>query len=113
MGQYGIKWNTPAAIAEQAKDANAVLHNTEYLMDQMKTHFPSLLPTRSNNLSNTIYFKSPGNQIIKKYSLATMHLETNGEKQDFAHVVIMPHVNQNVLSEFLTDLEENKTITIG
>ncbi|MCK5705466.1 MAG: hypothetical protein KAI29_30160, partial [Cyclobacteriaceae bacterium] len=106
-------FSTPAAIARQAKDAQAVLHNTEYLMDQMKTHFAHLLPTRSSKLSNTIYFKNPGKQIVEKYSLATMHMEANGEKQDFAHVVVMPHVTQNVLSEFLTDLEENNTITIG
>lgn len=106
-------FSTSAAMAKQAEDAYAILNNTDYLMDQMQTHFPGHCPSRANKLSNTIYFKNPGEKIVKKYSLATMSLNVNGGYQDFAHVVIMPHANQKVLSEFLTDLEENNTITIG
>ena len=106
-------FSTSAAMALQAEDAHNILHNTTYLMDQMQTHFPNLHPSRSNMLSNTIFFNNPGTQIVKKYSLATMHLELEGGYRDFAHVVIMPHVNKNVLSEFLTDLEDDIGMTVG
>ncbi|NOR69231.1 MAG: hypothetical protein GQ532_05975 [Methylomarinum sp.] len=45
--------------------------------------------------------------IIKKYSLATMHLNINHNKQDYAHVVMMPHVDRNVLTQFLNDLDQD------
>jgi NifB/MoaA-like Fe-S oxidoreductase len=38
-----------------------------------------------------------------------MHLEINHEKQAYAHVVVMPHANRNVLTEFLTDLDKDAT----
>ncbi|MDD1633778.1 MAG: histidine decarboxylase, partial [Methylococcaceae bacterium] len=59
------------------------------------------------DLSNTIFFRKPSDQIVKKYSLATMHLDINHEKQDYAHVVVMPHANRKVLTEFLTDLNKD------
>jgi hypothetical protein len=82
-----------------------MLKNAAYLVDQMRMHFPQLSAMRANQLSNTIYFKNPGDAIVKKYSLATMHLEVAGQSQDFAHVVVMPHVTREVLTEFLSDLE--------
>jgi histidine decarboxylase len=54
-----------------------------------------------------VYFKKPSDWIVKKYSLATMQLEINQKKQDYAHVVVMPHVTQDVLTEFLTDIEKD------
>ncbi len=106
-------FSTPSELERQAEDAQAVLRNTAYLMNQLQTHFPELDPTISNPLSNTIYFKKPGDWIINKYSLATMQLEQEGTNQDFAHVVVMPHVSREVLSEFLTDLRGDKSEAIG
>ena len=100
-------FSTPSSIAKQVEDASSMLENTDYLLEQMRTHSPYLLPTRANDLSNTTYFKKPSNWIVEKYSLATMHLEINGKKQDYAHVVVMPHATQNVLNEFLTDLQKD------
>jgi len=34
-------------------------------------------------------------------------LEINHQKQDYAHVVVMPHANREVLTEFLTDLDKD------
>lgn len=106
-------FSTPDAMELQAEDTQAVFHNTAYLMDQLQTHLPDLFPTQSNKLSNTIYFKKPCDQVVHKYSLATMQLELNGRSQDFAHVVVMPHVTRKVLSEFLQDLEADKASTLG
>jgi len=106
-------FSSSLAMSKQAKDAQNVLKHTSELMDQLQTHFLSLEPVRSSSLSNTIFFKRPGNQIVNKYSLATMHFEQNGMIQDFAHVVIMPHVTSDVLSEFLNDLDQDDTNKLG
>ncbi|MFZ2312482.1 MAG: pyridoxal-dependent decarboxylase [Methylobacter sp.] len=100
-------FSTPSSMAKLAKDAQSMLQNTIYLMEQMQAHFPHLQPTRVNDLSNTIFFRKPSDRIVKKYSLATMHLEINHQKQDYAHVVVMPHANREVLTEFLTDLDKD------
>ena len=100
-------FSTPEALSRLTEDARMILDNTTYLMDQMQNRYSYLQPTRVNPLSNTIYFKTPGSWVVKKYSLATMHLDMNGVKQEHAHVVIMPHVNRTILSEFLDDLGKN------
>ena len=79
----------------------------------MKLHFQDLMPARSNKLSNTIYFKNPGSEIISKYSLATMHLNIDESDDDFAHVVVMPHATKKVLVEFLNDLNNQRNPRIG
>lgn len=104
-------FSSPEAMAKQAEDARSVLENTAYLLDQMQTHFAYLLPTRANDRSNTLYFKKPGDWVVKKYSLATMHLEINRQKQDYSHVVVMPHASRNILDEFLADLEKGAIAT--
>jgi histidine decarboxylase len=83
-----------------------MLGNAIYLLDQMQTHFPELAARRVNPLSNTVYFRSPGDAIVKKYSLATMHLKVDDKPQDFAHGVAMPHVSRDGIAEFLTDLDD-------
>lgn len=92
---------TPKAQAKQREDARAMLAHTDYLFDQLQRRFPHLAPKRANEVSNTVYFQKPSDWIVHKYSLATM---TFGD-QALAHVVVMPHVDQSVLDEFLTDLE--------
>lgn len=102
-------FTTPPARARQAQDARLMLENTTYLLDQMNTHFPWLSAVRSNRLSNTIYFRDPGNDIVRKYSLATMNMTTDNQSTKYAHVIVMPHVGRNVLTEFLTDLENSRS----
>ncbi|MCM2372300.1 pyridoxal-dependent decarboxylase [Aporhodopirellula aestuarii] len=98
-------FTTPQALTRQRDDARLMLDNAAYFFDQLNTHFPQLGATRANELSNTIYFRSPGETIIKKYSLATMHLDVDDQSEEYAHVVVMPHVSRNVLAKFLSDLE--------
>ena len=105
-------FTTSDARAKQTEDALAMLSNTKYLLEQLNTHFPHVAAKRANPLSNTIYFKSPGDHIVDKYSLATMNLPLERDPADYAHVVVMPHVTRDVITEFLTDLEvdaKNKT----
>jgi histidine decarboxylase len=102
-------FTTPTALARQAEDAQRMLKNANYLWDQMHTHLPQLSATRANPLSNTVYFRNPGNAIVRKYSLATMHLDVDNKPGHFAHVVVMPHVTRDVLTEFLTDLDNSQS----
>jgi glutamate/tyrosine decarboxylase-like PLP-dependent enzyme len=105
-------FSTPSAMDKLAEDAHSMMQNAVYLMEQMQSHFSHLQPTRVNDLSNTIFFRKPSDRIVKKYSLATMHLEINHEKQDYAHVVVMPHASRKVLTEFLTDLDKNSVTSL-
>ncbi len=100
-------FSTPSAMTRQAEDAQSILQLTTYLLDQLQTHFAHIRPTRANDHSNTIYFRKPNSWIVEKYSLATMQLMENNERQDYAHAVVMPHVNQQILTEFLIDLEKD------
>ena len=100
-------YSTHSALSKQAEDCKIMLNNTAYLMGQMKDHLSHLMPRCANDVSNTIYFKKPSDEIVTKYSLATMHLRRDAEKQHYAHAVIMPHVDRNIIDEFLSDLERD------
>ena len=102
-------FTTSAARTKQVEDAKLMLQNATFLLKVLRRDFPQLSAVKSNALSNTIYFKHPGDRIVKKYSLATMHLEKDGRSEEYAHVVVMPHVSREVLSEFLTDLGDEQS----
>jgi glutamate/tyrosine decarboxylase-like PLP-dependent enzyme len=106
-------FSNPESIQNQARDAREILKNTDYLYAEMQNHLPALNARRENNLSNTIYFRKPSEDIIEKYSLATMHLDIDGQLQDFAHAVVMPHIKKKVLDEFLSDLDEDRSLKLG
>ncbi|MGR9101451.1 MAG: pyridoxal-dependent decarboxylase, partial [Gammaproteobacteria bacterium] len=100
-------FSTPEAMARQTEDAKSILAHTAYLHEEMTRRFAHLSPTRANGRSNTLYFRKPGERIVEKYSLATMRLGPGLDKRDYAHVVVMPHVDRQVLNEFLNDLERD------
>ena len=100
-------FSSQEAMAGLAEDAHSMLHHADYFLKQMRTHFPDLEPVRENELSNTVYFRKPADWMVSKYSLATMHLINNGIRQDYAHVVVMPHVNKQVIADFMNDLERD------
>lgn len=102
-------FTTPSAMETLSGHARVILENTAFLHEQMQQHLPQLQAVRANTLSNTVYFKTPSDRIVKKYSLATMHMEINHQKHEYAHVVVMPHADRQVLSEYLTDLEKDMT----
>ncbi len=104
-------YSSDESIAQIKTDAKQVLLQTDWLMKQLQYHFPEYLATRANPLSNTIYFRKPAERLINKYSLATMQLTRKQKKLDFAHVVIMPHVSNAILNEFLTDLSDQKNLS--
>lgn len=101
---------TPFAKEINTENARSILQNAAYLLEQMQTHFPHFQPVRANEHSNIVYFRKPSEINVKKYSLATMQWQENQNKQEYAHVVVMPHVNRNTIAELLTDLENDSTV---
>lgn len=97
-------FSTSCARARQIEAAKMIMENSAYLYEQMALHFRHLTPTRANDRSNIVYFKKPGNTTSRKYSLCSVQLENNGMKESYSHVVVMPHVTREIITEFLTDL---------
>ncbi len=56
--------------------------------------------------SNTVYFKAPPKEIMKKYDLAPDHDDRLGG--DLAHIVIMQHVKKERLDAFIEDMARLK-----
>lgn len=98
-------FSSASAFSRQADHAKEMLNNAEYLLKEMTNHFAHLKPMRANNRSNTIYFKKPDDKLVNRYILAAMELTFDGEKEAYAHIVVMPHVNREILDRFLSDLD--------
>jgi histidine decarboxylase len=54
-------------------------------------------------MSNTVYFKRPPQEIVKKYGLAPDHDDRLGG--DLSHLIVMQHVSKERLTRFLDDLK--------
>jgi len=102
-------FSTDLAFSKQSADAGRILTFTRELLRQMQSHLPQWQATRANDASNTVYFKKPSAAIVKKYSLATMNLAAKSGPASYAHVVVMPHVTNQIITEFLSDLESDTT----
>lgn len=103
-------FSTDAARAVLAENGRSILQRTDWLLAQMRTHLPRYRATRMNQLSNTLHFLQPSEALVRKYSLATMHQPIDGVESDCAHVVVMPHASQAILSEFLADLAVDRHV---
>merc|ERR1740139_526732 len=57
----------------------------------------------------TLCFRAPSQDVISVWTLATSHAELDGESVLHAHVVIMPHVTQDILDQFVIDLALDTT----
>ncbi len=80
-------------------EAYSMLKNTDYLQNKLdEIGYPAWhMP-----YSNTVFFKRPAEWIRKKYMLADgYHSEYGGE---LSHVVVMQHVKENIIDEFIEDL---------
>ena len=54
-------------------------------------------------MSNTVYFKRPPQDVVKKYDLAPDFDERLGG--ELSHIVVMQHVKKEKLQEFIEDLK--------
>lgn len=86
------------------KEANLMLKHTEYFQKRLDEIG---YPAWHMKYSNTIFFKRPPQWICEKYSLANGFLKDYGG--ELSHVVVMQHVGENIIDEFIEDLlSENK-----
>lgn len=84
-----------------ARQALVCLKNARFLHQELlKLHWPAW----RNEASNTVYFKRPSRAIVDKYSLAGDH--DDRLCGDLAHIVVMQHVTQPLLEDFLRDLSK-------
>lgn len=84
------------------KQAEDILKNTDYLKSQLdKIHYPNW----KNDYSNTIFFKRPSEEIVKKYALACNHDDRFGG--DLSHIVVMQHVNKAKIDQLIKDLKKS------
>ncbi|WP_196811592.1 pyridoxal-dependent decarboxylase [Butyrivibrio sp. VCD2006] len=79
-----------------AAQATQILDRAEWLKSEFdKIGWPAWLEP----MSNTVYFKRPSEEIAKMYNLAPDYDERLGG--DLSHIVVMQHVTENRLREFL------------
>ncbi|WP_051469896.1 histidine decarboxylase [Fischerella sp. PCC 9605] len=77
-----------------AKEVEFCLENSQYLFNNLQLlNYPCML----NNFSNTVVFKKPPIQLVKKWQLAT--------QGDWAHMVVMQNINRHKIDTFITDLK--------
>jgi histidine decarboxylase len=60
-------------------------------------------PAWKGECSNTVFFKRPSEEIMEKYSLAPDYDAAFGG--NLAHVVVMQHVDKELIDEFVADLK--------
>lgn len=81
-------------------EGSAMLNNAAYL----KLSLDSIgWPAWKGECSNTVFFKRPSEEIMEKYSLAPDHDAAFGG--DLAHVVVMQHVDKELIDEFVADVQ--------
>ena len=85
---------------EFERQAAEMLENAAWLKGEFdKLGWPAWLEP----MSNTVYFKRPPQEIVKKYGLAPDHDDRLGG--DLSHLIVMQHVSKERLTRFLDDLK--------
>ena len=83
-----------------AKQAKQMMECTAYLKQQLDAIG---WPCRVNQYSNTVFFKRPSPEIVRKYSLAQGYDEHFGG--ELAHIVVMQHVTKEKIDIFIKELQ--------
>jgi len=83
--------------------AKAILFNAKYLESGLKK---INWPVWRGDYSNTVYFKRPGENIMKKYGLAPEFDSRLGG--DLAHIVVMQNVSRHAIDEIVKDIRTSK-----
>ncbi|AGE55081.1 histidine decarboxylase [Paramecium bursaria Chlorella virus NYs1] len=77
------------------KDVEDCLVRTEYLFERLREAVPECTPWK-NDRSIIVVFKQPSDEIIMKWSLATV--------QGRSHVVVLNHVSKDIIDAFVHDM---------
>lgn len=83
-----------------AEQATRMMENKAYLKQQLDN---ISWPCWVNEYSNTVFFRRPSPEIVKKYNLAQGHDDRFGG--DLAHIVVMQHVTKEKIDIFINDLK--------
>jgi histidine decarboxylase len=93
-------WKIHTTSAEAfRKQASDILHNADYLAQELNS---AGVRVWKNPISNTVFFERPEQTILAKYDLAPDQSATFGK---LAHIVVMPHVNKDLLNSFVADMK--------
>lgn len=84
--------------------AKNILAQRDYLKQQLDAIG---WPAWVNEYSNTVFFRRPSPEIIRKYTLAQGYDERFGG--ELAHVVVMQHVSQEKIEMFIADLDNSRS----
>lgn len=83
-----------------AKQARQMSECTAYLKQQLDAiHWPCWV----NQYSNTVFFRRPLPEIVRKYTLAQGYDDRFGG--ELAHVVVMQHVTKEKIDQFIKELK--------
>lgn len=82
--------------------ANLVLQRADLLLQKLRE---IEWPAWKNEYSNTVFFRRPSPEIVRKYSLACGHDDTLGG--DLAHVVVMQQVNEQRIDSLINDMRND------
>jgi histidine decarboxylase len=81
------------------RQAELILKNAVYLKQRLdEINYPAW----KNDISNTVYFKRPGDRVMKKWNLAPYEDERLGGK--LAHDIVMRHEGMYMIDHFIDDL---------
>ena len=87
------------SVEEFEKYSSEMLEGAKWLKDR----FDSIgWPAWLEPMSNTVYFKRPSAEIVKKYDLAPDYDERLGG--ELSHIVVMQHVSKERLGVFIEEL---------
>jgi hypothetical protein len=103
LGALKFWWQmTRNGEREYAKQAEYILKTAQYQKDKLdEMNYPAWL----NPMSNTVFFKRPGDWIMKKWDLAPDH--DSRLCGDLAHEILMQHESRKTVDEFIADLKKD------
>jgi histidine decarboxylase len=85
------------------RQAELILKNAVYLKQRLdEINYPAW----KNDISNTVYFKRPGERVMKKWNLAPSEDERLGGK--LAHDIVMRHEGMHIIDHFIDDLLQDR-----
>ncbi|WP_246150813.1 pyridoxal-dependent decarboxylase [Streptomyces qinzhouensis] len=110
-------WNHLAQLGEeeQTRQAAEALNVAEYTAARLR-ELSALLRERGEPWAEdgievghgdhalSVWFQQPRAEITAKYTLACVPLDLGGERHDYSHVYVMPHVSRELVDELVEDL---------